>query len=1380
MRHSVRKGVSIVILVAFMATTVKTPANAQLAPWMPKPGEMVHLSADFTPAHLKGLVIHPENPLKFDFIIYKGDERLSSQDKQVIYKNLIKYFMASLAVPDDNQWVNLSPYEKNRVIEGDFGKTEMGRDLLAQDYLLKQITASLIYPEDSLGKKFWDKVYSQAQQQFGSTAIPVNTFNKVWIVPADALVYESGNTAYVLKNHLKVMLEEDYMSLTKHSGIKNVPSDHGKGVNKIGSQIVREIVLPALEKEVNEGKNFANLRQVYSGMILAAWYKRALKESLLGRIYADKAKVKGIDQNPKNNEKIYQQYLKAYKKGVFNYIKEDTDKYSKQSIPRKYFSGGATGFGDLRANLAVTSNSSQANQAMSADINKSGLDAAHAVLAEQKEADSAMILNENQVRRIVEEKGVLEFIKVLENEGLSLVSHPTESTADKIIVVDGNRIQFDVNPNLSKGRLFQIKSSGVIQGWLSNKFIYIKNWDEIVRDDFMKRIVNVPGQSIEKYLETLGLKVSAVTDVVDRRKLLNDLDSRSKYMYYRIDPLGEAVKDSRVIALEGKIIAIAIGQKEPIKKKTPLFLEPRLDMKNSWGDLIVSASLSSDGNKLVILDYNGRASLLNTRTGEEIEARVLTAGDSLFYVATISPDGKLIATIDGRNALKLWDMETQKVIKEMEELRFFSSSFQLTFSPDSKTFIVQGSRGEGLLFDIAHSKPMVELRFSDRYTNTVFSPDGQKFALVEKYNVIFFDTRTGKELHRLGMKDHIHVVTFSPDGKKLVVGFYDGGVKQFDIDSNTEEWFLNEQRVQKIGFTKDGTNIVTVNIEGEVRIWNANNREKINEFQTESRSDGPYLGSFLAEDNQSIVRADKSKIRIYDIPIATLKSNEEQDLSVEADEETMTIVGSDGQSRGFEKRGTKWEQVSKGPSEGNPNLRFKINNDGQFLTIGDPDGTGITKIYQRSADGKSFELRTSLAPDSGPIMQVSDTTGEIEGQNSYKIKFVLKNGEWQIGEDVESKKSENPVKNVKSAKQELAEIKEGIEQLNKALEQTKTPVTTLVDSQDRLNVLLKERARLEKMIEFGEQTGKEPLAISSGQVITKDDSGTVIIWEKMPDGKWKDVEKIGVVKSFEVVNDGEFITKDDAGKITTWERKPDGTWKAKDAAMLVTLNDGTTSVPLGLVQVIYKFLELRPLTSFQGLTADNLEVRIPGFLELVSSDYTGADSPLGIAEMSVKIIEQSIVDGRLVNPVKPGQGVVSSNSGVPFLVGGLDLSGFNFTVLKDPRSLAPFVFDIDRIHTIVISIKPIDPEDKQAFLNLKDEPKADPAMKNTKGGIDFNAAHLNLQIKRDGKGVPLPMSQQNLENIRLDGLVPVIINITPITSMPVLSQLINSNQVANG
>src|SRR6267378_2371504 len=97
----------------------------------------------------------------------------------------------------------------------------MGRDLLAEDYMLKQITASLIYPEGETGKKFWKRIYEEATKKFGTTNIPVNIFNKVWIVPEKAVVYENAKTgtAYVVEAKLKVMLEQDYLSFSKHSVI---------------------------------------------------------------------------------------------------------------------------------------------------------------------------------------------------------------------------------------------------------------------------------------------------------------------------------------------------------------------------------------------------------------------------------------------------------------------------------------------------------------------------------------------------------------------------------------------------------------------------------------------------------------------------------------------------------------------------------------------------------------------------------------------------------------------------------------------------------------------------------------------------------------------------------------------------------------------------------------------------------------------------------------------------------------------------------------------------------------------------------------------------------------------------------------------------------
>jgi ribosomal protein L21E len=348
---------------------------------LPAPGVMVRLSPVFNPPILKGIKVHPDNPFRFDFIMDIGDDIslqgasfATKQSLKELSTKLVKYFLTSLTVPEKDLWVNLSPYEKDRIVPQSFGLTEMGRDLLAEDYMLKQITASLIYPEDETGKKFWKRIYEEAAKRYGTTNIPVNTFNKVWIVPEKAVVYENAKagTAYVVESKLKVMLEQDYLSLTRHEGIRFTPQT--KDTNQLGSQIVREIVIPELTKEVNENKNFAHLRQIYNSLILATWYKKKIKDSILEQVYTDRNKVDGLNiDDPKEKERIYQRYLQAFKKGVYNYIKEDIDPATQETIPRKYFSGGT--------NLAMNSVLQQTTSAALPDISPNQLKEVDGVFA---------------------------------------------------------------------------------------------------------------------------------------------------------------------------------------------------------------------------------------------------------------------------------------------------------------------------------------------------------------------------------------------------------------------------------------------------------------------------------------------------------------------------------------------------------------------------------------------------------------------------------------------------------------------------------------------------------------------------------------------------------------------------------------------------------------------------------------------------------------------------------------------------------------------------------------------------------------------------------------------------------------------------------------
>ncbi len=316
------------------------PATESLAQSALQPNlSLVGLSPAYAPARIVGLKLNVNNPLEMNFLMDRGEEPLSSDAQKQEYTKLIKYFLASLTIPDDHLWVNLSPYEKNRIIEDDLGQTQMGMDLLAQDYLLKQITASLIYPDGDLGKEFWGKVYAQIKARYGDVDIPVDTLNKVWIIPDKATVYQENNTAWVLYIHLKVMLEEDYLALRSHSALTS--SQTSQNLRSDVVSIIKQMVIPKLEEEVNQGKNFSQLRQVVSSMVLATWYKRTLKETLLGKSYVDQQKLSGVAAEEKDSKlKIYNQYLNAFKTGAFNYIKEDYDPVKQEITTRKFFSGG--------------------------------------------------------------------------------------------------------------------------------------------------------------------------------------------------------------------------------------------------------------------------------------------------------------------------------------------------------------------------------------------------------------------------------------------------------------------------------------------------------------------------------------------------------------------------------------------------------------------------------------------------------------------------------------------------------------------------------------------------------------------------------------------------------------------------------------------------------------------------------------------------------------------------------------------------------------------------------------------------------------------------------------------------------------------------------
>jgi hypothetical protein len=65
------------------------------------------VSLPATSIQMTGITVHPENPLQLDFIVNDNSAVFSQELLKIESEKLVKYFLASLTVPEKDMWVNL-------------------------------------------------------------------------------------------------------------------------------------------------------------------------------------------------------------------------------------------------------------------------------------------------------------------------------------------------------------------------------------------------------------------------------------------------------------------------------------------------------------------------------------------------------------------------------------------------------------------------------------------------------------------------------------------------------------------------------------------------------------------------------------------------------------------------------------------------------------------------------------------------------------------------------------------------------------------------------------------------------------------------------------------------------------------------------------------------------------------------------------------------------------------------------------------------------------------------------------------------------------------------------------------------------------------------
>ena len=304
-------------------------------------------------------------------------------------------------------------------------------------------------------------------------------------------------------------------------------------------------------------------------------------------------------------------------------------------------------------------------------------------------------------------------------------------------------------------------------------------------------------------------------------------------------------------------------------------------------DPFYSVEYGGDGDILLTSAWNGFVRAYDSASGRQIEE----LSDQVVnwpMTVTVSPDGKLAATLGSDFVAAVRDIATWEVIASLPPFHW-----PVAISQDNSHIIVDpfgGTVSESAaienrfccskLLDIATGELLLEMdRHTDSINHAAFSPDGVLFATGGSDRTVgLYDSNSMQHVVSLDMTGLVEQVSFSPDGLILAAGDVRGIVKLWDVGElkgglNPTEALVHEFVATKgalllLRFSVDGNELITMGFERAATFWDTDTWERLYSIDLGESTAGAGFG--LSPDGERMAAAGEASIQIYSLDVNEL------------------------------------------------------------------------------------------------------------------------------------------------------------------------------------------------------------------------------------------------------------------------------------------------------------------------------------------------------------------------------------------------------------------------------------------------------------------------------------------------------------------------------